>query len=131
MMLACLSGMVMGLYGPGTFCQASAENTIGISITVSPSTIVLGTDKGDRVTVHTDIPLAAVDRESLALSGVAPILVKADDRGNLVAKFDQESIEAIVAPPKATLVLTGTTIENGVFCGSDDVRVIEDPSPRN
>jgi hypothetical protein len=129
-MLACLPVLALGLFVPETACQGTAKSLIGISITVSPSTIVLGCDKGDRVTVHTDMPLSEVDRESLALSGVAPITVKSDSRGNLVAKFDQEAIEVIVAPPQATLVLTGTTTDGDYFQGSDVVRVIEDPSPR-
>ena len=79
--------------------------------------------------MHTDIPLALVDRESVTLSGVSLVLVKADNRGNLVAKFAQASIEAHVAPPEATLVLTGTTKDEVPFSGSDTVRVIEDPSP--
>ena len=119
----------MVAYLPGTFCLGSSEAVIDIALSVSPNTIVLGCDKGDRVTVHTDIPLAQVNRESVALSGVAPVLVKADNCGNLVAKFDQALIEALVAPPEATLVLTGTTTDEVPFSGSDTVRVIEDPSP--
>ena len=119
----------MAAYVPGTFCLGSSEAAIDIAISVSPKTIVLGSDKGDRVTVHTDIPLAQVNGESLALSGVSPVLVKADSCGNLVAKFDQELIEALVTPPEATLVLTGTTTDEVPFGGSGTVRVIEDPSP--
>jgi hypothetical protein len=129
MVSACLLGAVLVGCIPGALCLGSSETAIEISISVSPKTIVLGLDKGDRVTVHTDIPLALVDRESLTLSGVSPVLVKADNRGNLVAKFAQASIEALVAPPEATLALTGTTTGEVPFRGSDTVRVIEDPSP--
>jgi hypothetical protein len=114
------------------FCSGALSNgTIDVCITVSPSTIVLGLDKGAAVTVHTDIPLGAVDRASVALSGVPAALTKADNRGNLVAKFRQEAIEALVAPPEATLVLTGMTRDGVPFSGSDTVRVIEDPSPQD
>ncbi len=126
---ACLLGVVSTAYVPGAFCLGSSETAIDIAISVSPQTIVLGCDKGARVTVHTDIRLAVVDRASLTLSGVSPVLVKADSRGNLVAKCDQASIEALVAPPEATLVLTGATKDGVPFGGSDTVRVIEDPSP--
>ena len=126
---ASLLTVVLLAYGPGAFCLGSSDAAIDIAVSVSPKTIVLGCDKGDRVTVHTDIPLAQVDRESVALSGVLPLLVKADSCGNLVAKFDQESIERLVAPPEATLVLTGTTKDDVPFSGSDNVRVIDDPSP--
>ncbi len=130
LVLAGVLGVVLAAYLPGAVCLGSSETTIDVTISISPKTIVLGCDKGDRVTVHTDIALAVVDRTSLALSGVLPVLVKADSRGNLVAKFDQASIEALVAPPEATLVLTGTTTDGVPFDGSDTVSVIEDPSPQ-
>ena len=109
--------------------RADVTTSREIWITVSPKTIVLGCDKGDRVTVHTDIPLVVVDRSAIALNGIQPVLVKADDRGNLVAKFDQEAVESIVAPPTATLTLTGITVDGDSFSGSDSVRVIADRSP--
>ena len=111
--------------------NASAGSAFDIAITVSPSTIVLGYDKGDRVTVHTDIPLAQVDRASVTMNGITPLFVKADNCGDLVAKFDQASVEALVEPPSATLTLTGLTIDGAPFSGSDDVRVIDDPSPED
>ena len=100
-----------------------------VLVTVSPSTIVLGCDKGAMVTVHTDIALSAVDPTSVELDGVPAEFTKSDNRGNLVAKFSQEAIEAIVAPPEATLELTGMTIDGFPFSGADTVRVIEDPAP--
>ncbi|MBU0717615.1 MAG: hypothetical protein KJ749_05140 [Planctomycetes bacterium] len=127
--VGCLLGVALGSFLPGAISLGSTETAIDIAITVSPKTIVLGCEKGDRITVHTDISLTEVDRESLTLNGVAPVLVKADNQGNLVAKFDQESIEALVAPPGATLTLTGATIDHVPFSGSDDVRVIDDPAP--
>ena len=125
----CWWGVVLLAYVPGMFCQGSSGTAIDIAVTVSPHTIVLGCEKGDRVTVHTDIPLGQVNRESVALSGISPVLVKADSCGNLVAKFDQASIEALVELPEATLLLTGMTTDDVPFRGSDTVRVIEDPSP--
>lgn len=130
--LACAAVFVVvgGAVAGTAFCtSAPASDAIEIDATVSPSTIVLGLDKGAAVTVHTDIPLSAVDRPSVALSGVSAYLTKADSCGNLVAKFHQEEIEAIVAPPEATVVLTGFTKDGDPFSGADTVRVIDDPSP--
>jgi hypothetical protein len=119
-----------GVLAGTAICKtALAGDVIDVSVTVSPSTIVLGLDKGAAVTVHTDIPAGIVDGASVALSGVPAYLTKADACGNLVGKFRQEDIEAIVAPPAATLVLTGVTRDGVPLAGSDDVRVIEDPSP--
>jgi hypothetical protein len=127
---ACVSGVLVGaIIGQSPLEIHGAIAGGEIRITISPTTIVLGCEKGDRVTVHADIPLALVDRSSLALKGVAPLLVKDDHRGNLVAKFDQAAIEDLVQPPQATLTLTGVTIEGVPFSGSDAVRVIADPSP--
>ena len=126
LMLVLVGGVLAGT----AFCaSALLGGTIDVCVTVSPSTIVLGLDKGASVTVHTDIALSAVDGASVALSGVPAYLTKADCRGNLVAKFHQEEIEAIIAPPEATLVLTGITTDGAPFSGSDTVRVIYDPSP--
>jgi hypothetical protein len=131
MVISCLVGVVLVAFVPGALCLGSTEAAMEIAISIAPNTIVLGCDKGDRVTVHTDIALGVVDRATVELSGVSPLLIKADNRGNLVAKFDQASIEALVAPPDATLVLTGMTKDGVAFSGSDTVRVIEDPSPED
>jgi len=48
---------------------------------------------------------------------------KADCRGELVAKFDEAAVKAIVEPPSATLTLTGMTIDGDEFSGSDTVKV--------
>jgi len=102
---------------------------IDVAVQVSPSTIVLGLKKGSAITVHTDIAFGSVDRATVALSGVPATATFSDSCGNLVAKFNQADIEAIVAPPQATLVLTGLTVDGVPFSGADLVRVIADPSP--
>ena len=106
----------------------AATEVIDVAVTVSPSTIVLGEDKGSGVTVHTDIAYSLVDPASVYLEGVPALFTKSDCRGNLVGKFSQEAIEALVAPPDATLTLTGQTKDGIPFAGSDTVRVINDPS---
>ena len=93
-----------------------------IAITITPSTLILGAD-GPWVTVHTDITLSAVATSSLELSGVAVAWCKADSRGNLVGKFRQADVKAIVSPPSATLVLTGVTRLGEPFQGSDPITV--------
>lgn len=126
----CLFGVMSGCLVGVTTSKGSDGIEVGdVLVTVSPSTIVLGCDKGSMVTVHTDIALSAVDRTSVELNGVPAAYTKSDNCGNLVAKFNQEDIEAIVAPPDATLVLTGMTIDGFPFSGADTVRVIEDPAP--
>ncbi len=106
---------------------AVADDTVYIDVQISPSNIVLGLDKGAAVTVHTDIALGTVERDTVELSGISPYLTKADSCGNLVAKFHQADIEAIVAPGVVALVLTGYTKAGPPFEGADSIRVIEDP----
>jgi len=126
---ALLTMAVVAFVGLALGTHASANGTIDVDVQVSPHTIVLGLDKGSAITVHTDIAYSAVDGASVALSGVAATSTFADSCGNLVGKFSQASIEAIVAPPSATLVLIGMTKDGMAFSGSDTVRVIDDPSP--
>jgi hypothetical protein len=131
-----ICAMVVGLVGVGCVgvafsAKPIAESMIDVAVTVSPSTIVLGEDKGASITVHTDIAYGLVDGASVALEGVPAYLTKADCRGNLVGKFSQEAIEALIAPPDATLTLTGQTKDGIPFAGSDTVRVIDDPSPED
>lgn len=95
-----------------------------IEIVVSPKTLVLGST-GPWVTVHTDIALSAVDSSTLTLNDIHVTLAKSDARGNLVAKFRQSAVEAMVAPPEATLVLKGARKDGTLFSGSDTIRVIE------
>jgi len=102
--------------------ESTRSGEFEVAIAIAPATLVLGSP-GDCVTVHADIPYADVDPATLALSGVAPYLVKADSRGDLVAKFARISVEGIVSPPEATLTLTGLTLIGDPFVGSDTVEV--------
>ncbi len=103
-------------------CNSRTEDPIGVAI--SPQTLILGTDQGGRVTVNTAIPYSTVDVATLALQGVPAVGAMADNRGELVALFDELAVEAIVQPPKTTLTLTGSTKDGTPFSGSDTVRVI-------
>lgn len=127
---AIVSVVVLLVLGLGTsLCQA--EEQIGIQ--VSPSTINLAY-QGTVVTVHADIPYRGVITASLRLNGVEVWYTKADARGDLVAKFDVDSVKNIVAPPSATLTLVGVveTIEGDQvsFSGTDTVRVIDESGKR-
>ena len=94
-----------------------------VAIAVSPSTLLLGFDQGGEVTVHTNVPLGAVDRSTVELEGIAALYTKADARGHLVAKFDEGAVKAIVAAPNAMLTLTGAYLDGGTFAASDAVAV--------
>lgn len=89
---------------------------------VSPKTIVLG--KVSAITVHTNIPAAAVVSSTVTLNGVAPVgSVWADDLGHLAARFAVADLG--LEPGEATLTLCGTYIgEAGeTFTAENVVRV--------
>lgn len=95
---------------------------IEIAAKVSPNTIVLKSE-GTLISVHTDIAYSAVDTASLTLNGIPVAWTKADDRGQLVAKFNQSDVKEIVAPPSATLELSGYTKSGESFSGTDTIAV--------
>jgi len=94
-----------------------------VAIRIAPAVLQLDTVQGGEITVHAAIPLNSVDTSSITLSGVPALYTKSDARGNLVAKFDEGAIEALVSPPRATLILTGTTADGEEFTGSGVVGV--------
>lgn len=104
------------------FSNARTDDPLGVA--VSPQTLILSLDQGGAVTVHTLIRLSAVDTASLTLIGVPATAAWADSRGNLVARFNEADIEALVAPPSAVLTLEGMLKDGTPFAGSDEVRVI-------
>ncbi|MBN2081327.1 hypothetical protein JW859_03870 [bacterium] len=109
------------------FSGQRSDDPLGIA--VSPQTFILGQEQGS-VSVHTDLPFSQVDKDYwVTLNGVAATGIGADSCGDLVAKFDEAEIEAIVAPPSAVLTLEGQKTDGTPFSGSDTVRVIVDPRP--
>jgi len=84
------------------------------AIMVSPSTIVLA--KVDTISVHTNIPAAEVDPDSLDLNGAAPTYVYEDNLGHVAAKFAVADLH--LEPGEATL-----TLSDGSFEASDVVAV--------
>jgi len=107
-----------------TAFAAAPPTVMDIYLKLSPDALVLG-GPGVWVTAHTDIAFSSVDGTSVALEGVEAVSVFADNRGQLVAKFRQADIEAIVSPPDATLTLTGLTVDGVRFAGTDTIRVME------
>ncbi len=95
-----------------------------LEIVVAPHTINLQTDDA-WVTVHVNIAYVLVDRSSLTLNGLIVSWTKADDCGDLVAKFNADDMEAMLKPGTVTLTLDGMTISGDTFWGSDSVRVID------
>lgn len=94
-----------------------------LGVAVSPQTLILSQDQGGAVTVHTAIPFSEVNVASLDLSGITADAAWADSCGNLVARFNEGAVEAIVAPPSAVLTLHGQMKDGEYFAGSDVVRV--------
>ncbi len=101
----------------------SSTTASAVDIMVSPSTLYLESE-GTWVTVHADIPYGAVVSASVELNGIAVDWTKADNQGDLVAKFELDTVKGIVAPPSATLTLSGTTIDGSTFSGTDTVKVV-------
>lgn len=100
------------------------QDSEAVAVQVSPSTLLVNASQGGRVTVHVDIPFSVVLPSSVELNGIPAVSVFADDRGNLVAKFDEVIVKETLTPPSATLVLTGVTKAGEPFCGTDEVQVI-------
>jgi len=108
------------LIGLLTITASAAD--IEITTKITPRALVL-VSEGTVVTVHTDIAYYSVDTASLTLNGIPISWTKSDARGQLVAKFNQDDVKNIVAPPSATLELSGTTKEGQSFSGTDTIAV--------
>ncbi len=94
-----------------------------VVILVSPQTILLSMDQGGEVTVHAEIRYSLVDTSQLTLNGIAPQSTYVDNRGELVVKFPEAAVKAIIAPPLTVLTLNGVTTGGEPFSGSDIVAV--------
>lgn len=117
--------LVAGLAGQARSRGGHAVADAGggeVTIQVSPATIALRSS-GHDLTVHADLPFGVVDSGSLTLDGLAATGSFADDRGDLVVKFDLDAVKQRVAPPSARLTLYGSEIDGTPFQGSDTVRV--------
>ena len=117
-----LAGLVVAVT-VGSALSNGRIDADGAAIEISPNTLNLQSE-GAWVTVHSNIPYGAVVGETVALDGVSADVVKADNLGCLVAKFEIEAIQAIVAPPRATLTLTGKCMDGAAFAASDTIAVV-------
>ncbi len=109
----------------------TGQEPIGIEIQIAPATLNLNLDRPS-VTVHTSLMYSVVDNSTLKLNDIPADSTFADDRGNLVARFNSTKVKAIVTgeidvPYEATLNLTGEKKDGTSFTGSDTVRVIDPP----
>lgn len=94
-----------------------------VNIAIAPQTFQLGRDQGGAITVHAEIAFADVNTATVCLAGIPARSCKPDNRGELVAYFDEATVKALVAPPSATLTLTGQTNDGTPFAGVDTVVV--------
>lgn len=122
-----ISLLTLGLFAVPVLCPSEDTDPITVPIVISPSTINLESE-GVWVTVHAEIPNSSVIGLSVTLNGVEVIFTKADNRGDLVAKFyvDDVKDEDIIEPDTtAILMLSGMTCEGVAFSGTDTIKVIE------
>lgn len=99
-----------------------AQTTIAIQ--VSPSILNLDS-QGVWVTIHADIAYRDVDGFTVTLNGIPVEVVKADSRGDLVAKFCLDDVKDILEPGKVALTLTGVTSDGASFVGTTMVKVVQ------
>jgi len=97
-----------------------------VEIQVSPHVLNLN-NKGEVVTVHTNIAYGLVHAESVFLNDVAVDHWKADDRGNFVAKFVMQAIKDLPLDigELNTLTLIGETTDGDDFIGSEDILIVD------
>ncbi|OHB69503.1 MAG: hypothetical protein A2V70_12090 [Planctomycetes bacterium RBG_13_63_9] len=109
-------------------CAMLVTNASCVEIMISPSTIVIGGEQ-TCVTVHADIPYIAVaGGVTLTVEGggvVSASSLKADDCGDLVAKFSHADVVAAIGERRGevSMTLSGATTIGGSFSGTDTVVV--------
>ena len=113
LVVLCLAGAVF----------SNSRTTDPLGVAVSPQNLLVGSDQGGSVTVHTAIPASTVVGDSMELNGIPVSGIYVDALGHIVGNFNEAAVKAIVAPPTATLVLTGVYLDGTGFSGSDTVRV--------
>jgi hypothetical protein len=123
--LALVFVLSVGMCGwliPGAAFGYDVEN---IEIQLSPNVLNMGS-KGDIVTVHTDLPYAAVVGASVYLNDVPISWWKSDDRGYFVAKFamDRVKTEADLVVGDNTVSFTGVTTGGVEFYGDQILKVV-------
>ncbi len=108
---------------------AGATDDLTVAIEIAPNVVNLASS-GVWVTVHADIALSDVDCDGLdvTLNGVSVEIVKADNHGDLVAKFAVDGVKALLddtVGESVDLVLQGGTVYGTFFHGTGTIRVVE------
>lgn len=114
--------MACGLLGLGLAGRVLANGALegdDPAMMASPQVVVLA--KVAVLTVHTNIPAATVEADSVMLNGIAPTSLGVDSRGHLVAKFSLADLALV--PGQATLTMTGYDSNGIAFAVSDVVTV--------
>jgi len=103
-----------------------------VEIQVAPNVLNLQ-NKGQVVTIHTDIPYWTVLGSSVALNGVEIDSWKADAQGYFVAKFVMSAIKNLPLNigELNTLTLDGSKVDGETFTGTSEILVVNNvPSGR-
>ena len=114
--------LVLVLVSVSVVLANTASEGEGYNIKVSPNTLKLAS-KVDVLTVHSDIPFTLVDTDTIVLNGMTPILVKADDLGALVTKFDISELKGTL--DKGTLSLTLSAVVEGELVQASDTIAVK------
>jgi len=117
----CVFALVASMFATQALSNGRTEDPIGVA--VSPQLLNLDTVQSGYVTVHTAISYRSVATSTVRLNGIPARLTFADSCGNLVAKFTEQTVEAVVSAPTSVLTLTGLRLDGTPFEGSDTVRV--------
>ena len=127
MLRKCIIVLVLGLLlaAPASARKYKGDDTM----LVSPYVFFTGF-RGTSLTIHTEVAMSDVVRESVVLTGagpeeIEPYLLKRDNRGNLVAKFTADDVRTIVEAPRTVLTLHGTYEDGGTFELTTSIRVWE------
>jgi hypothetical protein len=125
MLKKCIIVLMLGLLlaAPASARMYKVDDTM----LVSPYMLFLDY-MGRGLTIHTELDLGDVDRDSVVLTGageaeIEPVLIKRDARGNLVAKFAADDVATIVEVPRTTLSLHGFYKDGEAFTLTATIRV--------
>ncbi len=126
-MLTALFGLSGNAFQPSMY---SGDSDMVVTIRIAPSVLILDKDQGGDITVHVEIPYTQVIRDSVFLSGTPARVIFPDNRGNLVAKFDEICVKEKIDSGYVTLELRGEATDGNTFCGSEKVLAIYWRNPR-
>ena len=107
---------VVMLQMPGKSYGQDLESPLTVTIDVAPNVLNIQSE-GTVVTVHTDLPYAAVDTTTVTLNGIEIDWWKADNRGYFVAKFEMSAVKDLVDFDELEVP---SEIELTLYCELDD-----------